>query len=143
MALGDVGEFAPVTAASVNGGMDKAGSGASPPARSRLVLRAIVVCAAVALMVLGPLQAVGGESPQRFGWHMYTRYVSMPEAEVTTADGAKEQVPLEQVVSGGRIEIDYFAPTAEFLCRTRDDVVSVRLWNETPAREEVFACSGF
>ena len=143
MALGDVGEFAPVTAASVNGGMDKAGTGAPPPTRARTILRGVVVSAAVALMVLGPLLAAAGEGPQRFGWHMYAHYVSLPQAEVTTADGAKEQVSLREVVSGLRIEIDYFAPAAEFLCRTRDDAVSVRLWNETPAREEVIACSGF
>lgn len=90
--------------------------------------------------MLGPMLAAGGEGPQRFGWHMYTRYVSLPEAEVRTADGTTEQVSLRDVVSGLRIEIDYFAPAAEFLCNTRTDAVSVRLWNETPAREEVFEC---
>ncbi|WP_411730559.1 hypothetical protein [Paeniglutamicibacter sp.] len=94
-------------------------------------------------MLLGPLLATGGEGPQRFGWNMYARYVSVPEAEVRTVEGTKEQVSLREVVSGLRIEIDYFAPSAEFLCRTRDDVLSVRVWNETPAREEVFPCSGF
>lgn len=141
MALGDVGDFAPVSAEGVTGGRDKVGSGASPPTRSRLLLRGIVVVAAAATMLLGPLFAMGGESPQRFGWNMYARYVSLPEAEVLTLDGAREQVSLRDFVSGLRIEIDYFAPSAEFLCRTRDDAVSVRLWNETPAREEVFACS--
>lgn len=143
MALGDVGEFARVTAASVAAGTDMAGTGASPPTRSRLALRGIVVSLAAGAMLLGPLLATGGEGPQRFGWNMYARYVSLPEAEVTTVDGEKEQVSLRDLVSGLRIEIDYFAPSAEFLCRTREDVLSVRVWNETPAREEVFACSGF
>ena len=118
-------------------------AGAAPPSRPRKVLRAATVAAATGLMVLVPLQAIGGsEQAERFSWHMYTQYVSTPTIEVLTANGATEDVPVGEIVSGLRIEIDYFAPVADFLCRTRDDVVSVRMSSEAPQREEEFPCPG-
>lgn len=118
-------------------------AGAAPPSRARKMLRAATVAAATGLMVLVPLLALGGtEQAQRFGWHMYARYVSLPTIEVLTTNGATEDVPMGEVVSGLRIEIDYFAPVVDFLCRTRDDVVSVRMSSETPQREEDFPCPG-
>lgn len=118
-------------------------SGAAPPSRLRKVLRAATVAAATGLMILVPLQAIGGsDQAQRFSWHMYTQYVSTPTIEVLTTGGATEDVPMGEVVSGGRIEIDYFAPVPDFLCKSRDDVVSVRMTSEIPQREEEFPCPG-
>ena len=92
--------------------------------RTRLVAFAFAVIVAFQLLV--PLSVlVFGERPSRFGWHMYSAGVSVPEVAVVLQSGEEIEFALGDFAADVRQDVDYREHAPGLLCETVENAREV------------------
>ena len=102
--------------------------------------RAVVVVAALAAMVLVPAVALTRPRPAHLGWQMFSGQPTELHITVTLTNGRTERVEVTSLAARVRPELDLRRATVDWLCTTRDDVLSVHLRQSVPSTDREWPC---
>ena len=101
---------------------------------------AFVIVVVAALMVAVPAVAlIGGERPDRYGWHMFAASKPLPQVVAVTPSG-RVDVSLSELFARPRPEIDLYAVVPPAVCDRHADATTVVMTSRDGRRKETTAC---